>query len=271
MRVRFSHARAPAQGSGPVCAMTPSARAGRRRSCGPPPRSGARAGATPARPLVAAPELLLLLRVHADHRFTDRLVRLDLLVDVAELCVPVGVLLAFQGLGGALQAKPVVLQQPAHRGRGHTVSLPRQLSGQVPQRFGRPAQWRHGIPALIRLDQLHQRRNQARINSLRPQPPTAGPPHTPVRQQRRTILELEHTLAHRGLADPGDLRDQPHAPVAEQPRLGRQRKTPVTLVQMWRQNFEPLHQLPTDLGGYSHTTSTSPYTRSNAQFVDGFT
>jgi hypothetical protein len=76
--------------------------------------------------------LLLLFRIDADHRLARGLVLFDLLVDVVELRVAVGMLLAFQGLGVALQAEPVLLQQPAHRGRGHLVSLPGQLGGQVP-------------------------------------------------------------------------------------------------------------------------------------------
>ncbi|GAU71406.1 FHA domain-containing protein [Streptomyces sp. NBRC 110611] len=44
-------------------------------------------------------EHLLLLRVHADHRLAVSLVLFDLLVDVAELGVPVRMLLALQRLG----------------------------------------------------------------------------------------------------------------------------------------------------------------------------
>ena len=79
------------------------------------------------------PDLFLLLRVHADHRLARGLVFLDLLVDIAELRVPVRVLIAFQGLGSAPQAEPVFLEQSAHRGRGHAMPLPGQLVGQVPQ------------------------------------------------------------------------------------------------------------------------------------------
>jgi hypothetical protein len=61
----------------------------------------------PAAVLVRADQLLLL-RVHADHRVPGRLVVLGLLVEVAELCVPVGVLLALEGLGVGLQAEALV-------------------------------------------------------------------------------------------------------------------------------------------------------------------
>jgi hypothetical protein len=53
------------------------------------------------------PQLLLLLRIDADHRLAIGLVGLDLLVDVAELRVPVRVLRSLQRLGRPLQAEAV--------------------------------------------------------------------------------------------------------------------------------------------------------------------
>jgi hypothetical protein len=60
-------------------------------------------------------------------------VGLHLLVDVGELSVAIGVLGALQRLGRALQAEPVVPQQPAHRRRGDRMVLSGQFLGQVPQ------------------------------------------------------------------------------------------------------------------------------------------
>ena len=48
--------------------------------------------ATPARPSAQPPQLLTLLGVHADDRVTVALMVFDLLVDIAELGVPVGML-----------------------------------------------------------------------------------------------------------------------------------------------------------------------------------
>jgi len=45
-------------------------------------------------------------RFHADHRLAAGLVIFDLLVDVAELRIPIRMLGAFQGLGVGLQAEP---------------------------------------------------------------------------------------------------------------------------------------------------------------------
>jgi hypothetical protein len=51
-------------------------------------------------------EVFALFGVHADHRFTRRLMLFGLVVDVAELSVPIRVLGAFEGLGIGLQAEP---------------------------------------------------------------------------------------------------------------------------------------------------------------------
>jgi hypothetical protein len=101
-----------------------------------------------------SPQLFALLGVHADHRLPVRLVLLDLLVEVAELGIPVGVLGAFERLDVGLQAEHFLLQQSAHRRGGDRVPPPGQLLGQVPQRLGRLPQRRHWIAALVR---LHQR------------------------------------------------------------------------------------------------------------------
>jgi hypothetical protein len=58
-----------------------------------------------------------LFRVDADDRLTGRLMVLDVLIEVAELGIPVRVLLPFEGLGVGLQAEPGLPQQPAHRRR----------------------------------------------------------------------------------------------------------------------------------------------------------
>jgi hypothetical protein len=69
------------------------------------------------------PELFLLLGIDADHWLPSHLVRLDLLVDIAELGIPVRMLLALQRLGVGLQAEALLAQQPAHRRRGDRITL----------------------------------------------------------------------------------------------------------------------------------------------------
>jgi hypothetical protein len=122
------------------------------------------AGGAPLPPGVRQlPQLFLLLGIDADDRLTTGLVLLDLLVDVAELRVPVGVLLALQRLGAGLQAEALPFQKPPDGRSGDRVSLPGQLLCEVAQGLGGPAQRRHRITPLVRLHQLQQRRNQQRI------------------------------------------------------------------------------------------------------------
>ena len=97
-------------------------------------------------------DLLLFLGVHTDHRLTGGLVVFDLLVEVTELGIAVGMLGAFEGLGIGLQAETLLDEQLAYRRRRDAVTLPGQLFSQVPQRLSRPPQRRHRIPAFVRLD-----------------------------------------------------------------------------------------------------------------------
>ncbi|GGT71937.1 hypothetical protein GCM10010207_82530 [Streptomyces atratus] len=64
--------------------------------------------------ILELPDDFLLLRVHTDHRLALRLMVLDLVVDVPELRVPVGVLSALKGPRIGLQTETVLPQQPAH-------------------------------------------------------------------------------------------------------------------------------------------------------------
>jgi hypothetical protein len=77
---------------------------------------------------------------------------LDLLVDVPELGIPVRVPPAFEGLGVALQAEPLLAEQVPDRIRAGLMALAGQLGRQVAGRLRRPPQRRHGIAPLLRLD-----------------------------------------------------------------------------------------------------------------------
>lgn len=66
--------------------------------------------------------------------------RFDLIVDVAELAIAVGVLGAFDGLGACLQAEAFLTQQVGHHIGADPVSLTAQLVSQLAGRGGRPPQ-----------------------------------------------------------------------------------------------------------------------------------
>jgi len=93
----------------------------------------------PAR-ILERPDQLLLLGVDADHRICSVLVAFGLLVDVTELRVPVRVLPAFDGLGVALQAEPLLPQQVTDGVGADPVALAGQLRRQLAGRLHRPPQ-----------------------------------------------------------------------------------------------------------------------------------
>ena len=195
---------------------------------------------------------------------------LDLLVDVAELGVPVRVLRSFEGLGVALEAEPVLPQQLAGRRCRDRMPLPGQLIGQVPQRLGRPPQRRHRIAPLVGLVQRQQGRQQLRILLRGPLTSPALPSHPPSGQRLLAAFQLGHTLADGGLADPGRLRDGAHAAMAQQPGLSCQRQTLLTFVQMREQHLESNGKPATDLARDAHTRSASPESGSNTLFPSSF-
>ena len=218
-------------------------------------------------------QLFALLGVDADDRLTVGLMVLDLLVEIAELGIPIGVLGAFEGLDVGLQAEPFPLQQSAHRRGRDRMALPGELVGQVPQRLGRPPQRRHRIAALVRLHQRQQGWDQVGILPCGGLAAPTWPADATGREGRLAGLQLEHALADGRLADPGDLRDRAHATMAQQPRLDRQRQALLALVQVRQQHLEPGGELPTDLHRYAHaahTTPTSPKTESDTLFRSGF-
>jgi hypothetical protein len=83
------------------------------------------AGRLPFPPGVGGPADQLLLGVHADHRLPSSQVLGGLLVEVAELGVPVGMLGALLGLERALQRVALLAEQPPDRVIADRMSLPR--------------------------------------------------------------------------------------------------------------------------------------------------
>ena len=93
---------------------------------------------------------------------------LGLLIEVAELGVPVGVLGALQGLERALQPEALLAQQPAHGVVADRMPLGGECIGQLPGGLTGPAQWAVGVAAGVGVDQPIQRLQQARIGVTPP-------------------------------------------------------------------------------------------------------
>jgi len=219
------------------------------------------------------PQLFALLGVHADHRLTVGLVVLDLLVDIPELGIPVGVLGALQGLDVGLQAEPFPPQQSAHRRGGDRVPLPGQLLGQVPQRLGRPPQRRFRVAAFVRLHQRQQGWEEVGVLLDGRLASPTGPADAAGRERLLAGLQLNHALADGRLADASHLRDRAHATTPQQPRLDRQRQALLALVQMRQQDREPGGELTTNLHRDAHARiphQQAPKTENGTLFPASF-
>ena len=125
------------------------------------------------------------------------LVVLGLLVDVAELGVPVRVLLALDGLGVGLQAEALLAQQVADRVRADPVPLAVSSAARLRVDFVVHRSGDIGSPRIVRLDQRQQRRPAAPDQVGGPLAAPARPPHPP--QRLLPGLQLAHAQRHRGL------------------------------------------------------------------------
>ena len=144
---------------------------------------------------------------------------LGLLVEVAELGVPVGVLGALQGLDRALQPVALLAQQPPHGVVADRMPLGGERLGQLPGGLAGPAQRALRIAAGVGLHQPIQRLQQARIGVATPPgalmladaPPRIG-----------WLVELGDATTHRRPGPVGQARDPADPAVAQ--RSGRRAK-----------------------------------------------
>jgi hypothetical protein len=130
-----------------------------------------------------------------------------LLVHIPELRVPVGMLGALLGLEGALQRVALLLEQPPDGVVGDLEPLPGKGIGELAGRLARPPQGAFPVPAGVRVDQLVQGLQQARVTLCQPLWPAAGTADAPARVGR--VVQLPHAGVHRRAgqsADPGHTR-----------------------------------------------------------------
>ena len=120
----------------------------------------------------------LLLGIHGDHGLAAPLELADLLADMPELRVPVGVAGPFAGLAIALQAIARPSQQRRHRLEAYTMARPVALGRQFAHALAGPKQGRLRVASRRALQQRTQRRHQSRIGlgqGLSPAARTADP------------------------------------------------------------------------------------------------
>jgi hypothetical protein len=157
----------------------------------------------PLPPAVGIPaDQFLLLGVDADDRLAGGQLLLGLLVDIAELGVPVGVLGALLGLEGALQRVALLGEQPADGVVGDLEALRGKRVGQLAGRLAGPPQRRLRVPTSVRVDQLVQRAEQARVPLDQPLGSAAGTPDAPTRVRR--VVQFSHPGVHGRAGQPTD-------------------------------------------------------------------
>ena len=128
------------------------------------------------------PHQFLLFRVDRDHRLPTLLEARRLGVDVLELSIAIGMLVAFARLAVGLQAVAGFVQQPRHRTIADPMALTGQLRRQPASALAGPTQGRHRIAPRQRFQQRLQGGNQRRVG---------------LRQAFASRPSLPQTLGHR--------------------------------------------------------------------------
>src|SRR3974390_921616 len=122
---------------------------------------------------------LALLGVHRDRPISPREGRPAGLVDVHELRVAIGMILALPGLSVRVQPKPQRPQQLPRTPIGDLMTRLHQRNRELPQALRGPPQRRLRIPARIRIHEPFEILEQRRINDRQPRPARAPPPPPP--------------------------------------------------------------------------------------------
>lgn len=143
------------------------------------------------------PDELFFLGVDADHGVAAGQELCGEAVDVPELGVAIGVLGAFEGLAGGLQAEPDRGQDLGDHGVADRVSHRGQLVGEVTSRFRGPPQRRLRISPRARLDQRIQAAQQLGVGVLGFLTATTGCADTPIRILRGIGEQFFHPAVNR--------------------------------------------------------------------------
>jgi hypothetical protein len=140
-------------------------------------------------------------------------VLLGLLVDVAELRVPVGMLGALLGLEGALQRVILLTEQPPDRVIADRMPLRGERLSQLAGGLAGPPQRALRVSAGVGVDQVLQRLKQPRVTLDQPLGPAARPADAAARV--RLLIQLPHAGVHRRSGQPSDAGHPRATPAAQ--------------------------------------------------------
>src|SRR5712692_4178529 len=180
--------------------------------------------------VLVIPDQLLLLRVHGDDRSAPGQRPADLIIDVLELRVAVGMIRAFLGLPVPLEAVVHRAQKLRHLLMADRMVLAREFRRERPRALARPAQRGLRVAARQWLHQGFQRSRQLGVAHQERVAPPAGPPDSSGRD--RVLPQFTDPL---GDGDPGqsaDVADPRDASIALVHGLVRGHHSPAALIQV---------------------------------------
>jgi len=186
--------------------------------------------------ILEVPHQLLLLGVHRDDRLTPLLSAVNLVVEVVELRVSIGVLGPLPRLAVRLQRIALLHQQLGHQSGADGVPHGLQFGRQLARALRRPAQRCVGQARRRRLQQRGQIRQQRRVFVGGALAPSPAPPN-PLRLDRICRRQLLKASRNRRSRDPCRADHDSDATVPQTLGLGRRPQTARTLRQHRRQRF----------------------------------
>jgi hypothetical protein len=180
------------------------------------------------------PDQFLLLRVHGHDRLSPPLERTDLLGDVLELSIPVGVGVAFPVLAVDLEVVTRRLEQPSHRLMADPVALINQGLRQISCALSGPAEGRLRVSSGRRIDQSLQVREECPILLGESLSPTTRTPDMRILGVRVRIgfggTGFSDPQPDRRMRQPGGLRDSSDPTPPQGHRFARRPAPPHPLV-----------------------------------------
>src|SRR5712692_10504725 len=180
--------------------------------------------------VLVVPDQLLLLRVHGDDRSAPGHRPADLIIDVLELRVAVGMIRAFLGLPVPLEAVVHRAQELRHLLMADRMVLAREFRRERPRALARPAQGGLRVAARQGHHQGLQRSRQFGVAHQEREASPAGPPDPSGRD--RVLPQFADPL---GDGDPGqstDTADPRDASIALVHGLVRGHHSPAALIQV---------------------------------------
>ena len=169
-----------------------------------------------------------LLGIDRNHRLASRLEGHDLLVDMFELSITVGVMASFLGLAIDLAAVVEAFEQLGDTARRNLMPHAAQRCCEFRMALGYPHEQPHGVAECRRFKQPLKILQKRRIGLRERRASTARTTNLLLRKIKRyQVLQAAIDRAPRYSRGP---RHGAHAAVSGRPSLGRRKQAPFTLI-----------------------------------------